>query len=425
MIAFEVSRDLAMERLKEHHFSDYLQVFIAICSLSNSRRNIDTDEIAFEISGKVPDTMSMVSEIEDSATAYNLEPYIKMLTDHYKRHGITQLCGEITGMASDPEELDPDEILKIIDTRVCDIYDEKTASEPQYARELLSEAFASIEDVMTGRVVGMRTGFKTVDSILQAGFLPGDLAIIAARPGMGKTSLALSIAQNNKHLKGALFSLEMPKSSMIKRMLSIESGVDLARIFAGTMTKTELENLSNAASKISEWNFIIDDTPGIDYKKLRAKVKRLVKKERIKYVMIDYLQLMSGVKKNQERRHEIEDISRELKSIAKENNIPVISLAQLSRSVENRSDKRPQLSDLRESGGIEQDADIVLFIYRPPTESVKKGDFEIQVETDNNLRMIIVEKQRNGATGLGTVYFDGPTTRFYTKENTEVRDFNN
>ena len=262
-----------------------------------------------------------------------------------------------------------------------------------------------------GSVTGIPTGFVDLDYQM-SGFQPSDLILVAARPSMGKTAFVLNIAQYmafRKDVTVAIFSLEMSKEQLVNRLLSLESKVDSQNIRTGNLEDEEWAKLIEGANIIGSSNMIIDDTPGISISELRSKCRKYKLEHNLGIIFIDYLQLMTGSgKRSESRQQEISDISRSLKALARELNVPVVALSQLSRAVEQRPDHRPMLSDLRESGAIEQDADVVMFIYRDEyynEDSEKKGIAEI-----------IVDKQRNGSTGSVELVWLGQYTKFGNKE---------
>ncbi|MDH7478843.1 MAG: replicative DNA helicase [Syntrophomonadaceae bacterium] len=262
-----------------------------------------------------------------------------------------------------------------------------------------------------GAPSGLRTHFSHLDRLL-GGLQPGDLILLAARPAMGKTSLAMNIAQNvamGSRRPVAVFSLEMAKEQLVLRMLSAESRIDSSRLKAGRLTEEEWISLTSAIGKLAEAPLFIDDTPSITVNQMRAKARHL-KAERgdLALVVVDYLQLMQPQQRGENRTQEISEISRSLKSLARELNVPVLALSQLSRAVEQTSDKKPNLSHLRESGALEQDSDIVLFIYRE--------DYYFPDSEKQNIADIIVAKHRNGPTGTIELYFLKEATRFTTLE---------
>lgn len=282
---------------------------------------------------------------------------------------------------------------------------EKTATS---LHDLLREAFNTIEELYNKKemITGVPSGFLELDN-LTAGFQPSDLIIVAGRPGMGKTSFVLNIAQHAA-VKGnvgvAFFSLEMSKEQLVMRLLCSEAMVDAQRLRRGNLRDSDWPKLTRAAGVLSEAPIYIDDTPAITTLEIRAKARRLFAEHRIGMLVVDYLQLMRASGSYDVREQEISEISRSLKALAKELRIPIIALSQLNRGVEGRSDKRPMISDLRESGAIEQDADVVLFIYRDEVydkESKDKGEAEI-----------IIGKQRQGPLGMAKLAFLGQHTKF-------------
>ena len=264
----------------------------------------------------------------------------------------------------------------------------------------------------THALTGLATGFTDLDQ-MTSGLQPSDLIIIAARPSMGKTALALTLAQNSaiqEKATIALFSLEMSKEQLVMRMISSEARVDAHRFRTGFLNRDEWGRLAEAIGTLSEAKIYIDDTPGISVLEMRAKARRLAAEtKKLDLVIVDYLQLMAGSRRTESRQQEVSQISRELKGLAKELNVPVIALSQLSRAPEARNPPRPMLSDLRESGSIEQDADVVAFIYR---EEYYAKDLDAFEEEKKNVAEIILSKQRNGPTGNVKLAFLKEFTRF-------------
>jgi replicative DNA helicase len=259
-------------------------------------------------------------------------------------------------------------------------------------------------------VTGISTGFSDLD-YKTSGLQPSDLVLLAARPSMGKTAFVLNIAQyiaTHQNLCTAIFSLEMSKEQLVNRLLSVESRVDAQLIRNGSLQDADWERLVEAAGVIGGSNLIIDDTPGISIAELRSKCRKYSLEKDLKIIIIDYLQLMSGSGKTESRQQEISDISRSLKSLARELKVPVLALSQLSRQVEQRPDHRPMLSDLRESGAIEQDADVVMFLYR--------DDYYNKDTEDKNIAEVIIAKQRNGPTGTVNLVWLPEFTKFANME---------
>lgn len=260
-----------------------------------------------------------------------------------------------------------------------------------------------------GTVTGIPTGFYDLD-YKTSGFQPSDLILIAARPSMGKTAFVLNLAQHiavKNHVTTAIFSLEMSKDQLVNRILSMESKVDSQLLRTGNLSANDWEKLIESAGEISKAPLIIDDTPGISISELRSKCRKMKLENNLGLVIIDYLQLMSGGKRSESRQQEISEISRSLKALAREINAPVIALSQLSRACETRPDHRPMLSDLRESGAIEQDADVVMFIYR--------DDYYNKDTDKKNISEIIIAKQRNGPIGTVELVWLPNYTKFANK----------
>jgi replicative DNA helicase len=287
--------------------------------------------------------------------------------------------------------------------------------------DVLTEAFERIDELHQnkGQIRGVPTGYVDLDNTL-AGFQKSDLIILAARPSMGKTSLALDFARNvavGSKIAVGVFSLEMSKEQLVDRLLCAQAGVDLWKMRTGQLSNTgdtnDFERIGEAMGVLSEAPIFIDDSPGANIMEIRSKARRLHSEHNLGFLVIDYLQLMEG-RSRENRVQEVSEISRALKGIARELNIPVLALSQLSRAVEQRNDPIPQLSDLRESGSIEQDADVVMFIYR---ESKNKRPEEIDPAT-KNIAEIHIKKQRNGPTGAIQLYFEESSASFRNLDST-------
>ena len=280
-------------------------------------------------------------------------------------------------------------------------------------RQVVMNAMDRIEKASRnqGNVTGIATGFLDLD-YKTAGMQPADLVLVAARPSMGKTAFVLNIAQHvafKLNQTVAIFSLEMSKEQLVNRLFSLESRVDSQHLRTGNLTDMEWEKLIESAGVIGQSNLIIDDTPGISIAELRSKCRKYKMDHDLKMIIIDYLQLMSGGGRGSEsRQQEISDISRSLKALARELSVPVIALSQLSRAVEQRPDHRPMLSDLRESGAIEQDADVVMFIYR--------DDYYNKDTDKKGIAEIIIAKQRNGPIGTVELVWLPDYTKFANME---------
>jgi len=354
---------------------------------------------------------------------YALESYEKfesscqIVKDKFLLRRVVDVGKKINDLVE--ETPDPDYLIEVLEKEVFSLSEDRVTNSLIHVGEIVPEIVSHIEELASRRemVTGLPTGFLQLDQ-MTSGFQPSDLIIIAARPSMGKTAFALSIAYNVAVKEGktvAFFSLEMSKEQLIIRLMAQDSEIPLHRIRNGFLKPQEVDRLLKSADRISQAPLYIDDTPGISILEMRAKARRLVTERGLDLVIVDYLQLMRGIKRTESRQQEVSEISRSLKGLAKELKTPVLALSQLSRQVEHRADKRPQLSDLRESGSLEQDADVVLFIHRPEVYK-KNPDPEEQ-----GVAEIIIAKQRNGPTGTVKLAFIKELTRFENKEREVVQ----
>ena len=345
-------------------------------------------------------------------TSANIRYYANIVAEKSLLRKLIRLNEEIANTCYAGKE-SLEYILEDTEKRVFQLVQKRTADDYVPIRTVVMNAMDKIEMAAKnkGNVTGIPTGFIDLD-YRTAGMQPSDLVLIAARPSMGKTAFALNIAQYvafRKDMTVAIFSLEMSKEQLVNRMFSLESNVDAQKLRTGQLNDQEWERLIEGAGNIGKSKLIIDDTPGISISELRSKCRKYKLEHGLSMIMIDYLQLMSGSGRSDSRQQEISDISRSLKSVARELNVPVLALSQLSRAVEQRPDHRPILSDLRESGAIEQDADVVMFIYRDDyynKETDKKGISEI-----------IIAKQRNGPIGTVELAWLPEYTKFANLEH--------
>jgi replicative DNA helicase len=312
------------------------------------------------------------------------------------------------------EETGLEAVMDDAEKAIFGVSERRMTRDLQPIQEVLSDYYDRIDQLARrdGELVGVPTGFYDLDKLL-AGFQPSDLIIVAGRPGMGKTGLALSVAKNaaqthKKHV--AVFSLEMSNEQLVQRLISQETGIDSQRLRTGDLEEDEWPLFTQAIEVLSDTRIFLDDTPAITPLQLRTKCRRLHLEYRLDLIIIDYLQLMGGDRRNENRVQEVSYISRNMKILARELNVPVLAAAQLSRAVEQRSDKRPVLSDLRESGSLEQDADIVMFIFRPEVYD--------QDPSTQNLAEIIIAKHRNGPVGSVELVFRKNLAKF---ENAATR----
>jgi replicative DNA helicase len=348
-------------------------------------------------------------------TAANVSFYSRTVKEMSLRRKVIHEAGGIIQQAFNTEE-NVEEFLDEAEQKILSISNDNTTTTYHRIGDVVQDSIKMIEKLCEQResITGVATGYTKFDE-LTSGLQPSDLIILAARPSMGKTALALSIGQNvalDRKLGVAVFSLEMSKEQLVMRMLCAEARIKNTKVRKGDLEGSDFPHLVNAAARISEAPIWIDDTPALSIGDLRARARRIHKEHKLSLIIVDYLQLMRSPAYSHSREQEISDISRSLKALAKELHVPVIALSQLNRSVENREKKIPQLSDLRESGAIEQDADIIMFIYR---------DVVYNPETpDPNLAELIISKHRAGPIGHIRLAFLGDYTRF---ENLEERDF--
>jgi replicative DNA helicase len=339
----------------------------------------------------------------------NISHYAKIVRGKSLLRQLIKSANQITSEALEEED-EPEIILDHAEQRIFQLADERTRQGFSHVKPIADNLLEHVQE-MAGRsamLTGLTTGFTELDS-MTSGMQPSDLVIVAARPSMGKTAFCLTLAQNaaiQAQAVVAVFSLEMSKESLVMRMLSSEARVDAHRFRSGFLSRDEWARLAQALGTLAETKIFIDDTPGISVLEMRAKARRLAaEQKKMDLIIVDYLQLMSGSSKRSEsRQQEVSQISRELKALAKEMNVPVIALSQLSRAPETRTDHRPQLADLRESGAIEQDADVVAFIYREEQYN--------RTEENEGHAEIIIAKQRNGPTGTAKLAFLKEFTRF-------------
>lgn len=343
---------------------------------------------------------------ESIATSANVEYYAKILREKGTLRELITTAAEITTDCFNTE-VEAQEVLDNAESKIFRVAESRIKNRFEKVGLLLPHTFQEIEDYSKGGYKGIRTGFFELDE-LTTGLQKSDLIIVAGRPSMGKTSFCLSVAANasvhGKH-PTAIFSLEMSKNQLTQRLLCAEARVDMHLLRSGKLPHREMPKLSLAAGPLSEAPLYIDDTPALTILELRAKARRLKAQSNLELVIVDYLQLMGSTGSVESRQQEISQMSRSLKGVAKELDIPVIVLSQLSRAPEMRTDRRPQLSDLRESGAIEQDADVVLFVYRE--EMYNKEDENVKGRAE-----IIIGKQRNGPVGVAHLMFKKEYSKF-------------
>lgn len=392
----------------------YGVIFDSMVELFNEGKPVDLVTLQERLKEKdVPPEIASLEFVRDLVSAVptsaNVKYYAQIVADKSMLRKLIKLNDEISNTCyAGKESLEA--ILETTEKSMFQLLQQRNTGEYVPIRQVVLNALDKIEKASKskGTVTGIPTGFIDLDYKL-SGLQPSDLILVAARPSMGKTAFVLNIAQYvafKKDRATAIFSLEMSKEQLVNRLFSLESQVDAQALRTGNMKDSDWEKLIEGAGIIGKSKLIIDDTPGISVSELRSKCRKYKLEHGLDLIIIDYLQLMTGSvgKRSESRQQEISEISRSLKGLARELNVPVIALSQLSRAVESRPDKRPMLSDLRESGAIEQDADVVMFIYRDEYYN-KDSQYKKQAE-------IIIAKQRNGPVGTVHLAWLGEYTKF-------------
>lgn len=401
---------------EDFYQQQYSILFNGMMELYNDGQPVDVVTLQNKLQEKdVPAHISSLefigSLVNAVPTTANVKSYANIVKEKAVLRRMIKITEEIAGQCyQDNESLD--NILENAEKEIFDIVQTRGTSDFVDIKDIVIEAINNIEEAAKskGSVTGVATGFYDLD-YKTAGFQRSDLILIAARPSMGKTALALNIAEHvvlKSEIPTAIFSLEMSKDQLARRILAMNSRVDSQKIRTGGLSHDDWAVFMKSANKVGKSNLIIDDTSAISISELRAKCRKLKLEKNIGMVIIDYLQLMSGSGKSESRQQEISEISRSLKALAREIDCPVVALSQLSRAVEQRPDKRPMLSDLRESGAIEQDADVVMFIYR--------DDYYNPDTEEAGISEIIIGKQRNGPTGTIKLAWQGQFTKFANLE---------
>jgi replicative DNA helicase len=407
----------------------HARVFEAMAYLHDRSIPIDHLSVAdrlqtsdvLEAAGGKPYLLEITSAVP---TAANWARYAEIVKRTSLMRQLIRAGTQITALGYDA----PDEVSAVVEEAeqtLFQVTNKRVASNFRDIKDLLKVGFEQIEELFEQQkhITGVPSGFKDLDNLL-AGFHPGDLVILAARPSVGKTALALNIGINAAMAGSsvAIFSLEMSSEQLVQRVLCSEARINLQDVRTGYLKPEHWDAIHHALNRLSVLDFWVDDTPAISILEVRAKARRRLRDTKQGLIVVDYLQLMQPQNRRTENRQvEIAEISRGLKILAKELGVPIIALSQLSRQVESRDDKRPQLSDLRESGSIEQDADVVLFIYReeyylgrkePRPNTQEHFDWQEQMNRVTGVAEVIIGKQRHGPTGIVELQFDATLTKF-------------
>ena len=403
--------------VKEDFYEErHALIYEAIIKLYNRHRPLDVLTVSNQLKeDSFLDTVggsTYLAELTNLVpTAAHVVQYAKIVSSKSTRRRLIKVSEELVTLGYD-ESKQIEEVIESAETELFNVSQQHVQQDITSLESILAESFERLDELHRdkGKIRGVPTGFKDLDNTL-AGLQKSDLVIIAARPAMGKTAFSLNLAYNvavKAQAPTLIFNLEMSKEQLVDRLLSVESGVDAWNIRTGNLSDKDFEKIGAAMGSLGEAPIYIDDTPGLTVSEMRTKARREQHKHQLGLIIVDYLQLMSGGSRfsgESNRVQEISEISRGLKLIARELNVPVIALSQLSRSVESRSPPHPQLSDLRESGSIEQDADVVMFLYRDeyynPENTQKPGILEI-----------MIKKHRNGPTGSVDLFFDSAKQRY-------------
>ncbi|OFI05376.1 replicative DNA helicase [Clostridium acetireducens DSM 10703] len=414
MILDKSSIAQVVEALKSDDFysESHKIIFSAIVELY--QKDIDVDIITLTENLKSKDKLencggiTYISQISGSVfSPSNLQSYIKIVKNKSILRNLIKASSEIIQESYNNQ----DDVEKVVDSaekKIFNIASDKTSSDFEPMSSVLEEGFIQIEKIFNnkGETTGISSGFPELDA-KTSGFQKGDMILIAARPSMGKTTFALNLAQYAALREGksvAVFSLEMSKQQLAFKLLCSEANIDMLKLRNGNLEDKDWESIAKASGPLAATKIFIDDTPAISIMEMRSKCRRLKIEQGIDMIVVDYLQLMSGSRSIENRQQEVSEISRGIKALAKEMECPVIALSQLSRAPEARSDHRPMLSDLRESGSIEQDADLVMFLYR--------DEYYNKDSEEKNVAECIIAKQRNGPTGTVKLAWFGQYSKF-------------
>lgn len=409
-----INRVLEILSAGDFYSEAHRKIFNVISDLSERNEPIDLITLSSALKDKsildsVGGTTYLASLVDNVPSAANAANYAKIVKEKAILRGLITSATEIIDSCYETGS-DVDNILDKAEHRIFEISENKVRQDYFSIRDIVKDSFRSIEDLYSRQqlITGVATGFEKIDD-LTAGLQKSELIIIAGRPSMGKTAFALNIALHasmEAQVPTAIFSLEMSKEQLAFRLLSSEAKVDSQRLRKGFLGETDWPKLTTAAGRLSDAPLYIDDTAAITVLEMKAKSRRLKADRGLGLIVVDYIQLMKSSYAHDSREREISDISRSLKALAKELNVPVVALSQLNRQVESRTNRRPQMADLRESGAIEQDADVIAFIYRD--EVYNKSDDNI----DKGTAEIIIAKQRNGPTDTVKLAFIDKYTSF-------------
>ena len=404
----------------DFYLEKHQSIYNLMSAMYENKEKVDTVSLStklkdFGIYDKVGGLEYLMQLANATISASNTKEYISIIRNKSIARKVIKVGEEISNDAYD-SSIDVDMMLENVEKKVTDVTRSKTSADFKVGAQVFDDYLKHIEAIQEAGsdITGVRTLYSDLDH-LTAGFQKGDLIIVAARPSMGKTALALNVAINSASVTPgavAIFSIEMPAEQVAMRILSAKSKVEIQKIRTGRLNDEEWSRINEAAQQLKRQNFFIDDTPGIKVSQMYAKARKLAQDHDLYMIVVDYIQLIQATGKSDSRQQEVSDISRRLKAMARELNVPVIAVSQLSRNVETRQDKRPMLSDLRESGALEQDADLVLFLYRDAYYN--RDEYENTQREDVEL---LIAKHRNGPTGKIKLAFESEINAFYGIKN--------
>ena len=410
----------------DFYLEKHRSIYNIMSSMFENKEKVDTVSLStklkdFGIYDKIGGLEYVMQLANATISANNTAEYISIIRNKSLARKVIKVGEEISNDAFDTS-VGVDEMLENVERKVTEVTRSKTSADFLSGEAVFDQTIRHIQAIQEAGsdITGVRTLYSDLDS-KTAGFQKGDLIIVAARPSMGKTALALNLAMNSASVTPgavAIFSLEMPAEQVATRILAAKSKVEIQKLRTGTLNDEEWSRINIAAQELKKQNFYIDDTPGIKVSEMYAKARKLAQDEGLYMIVVDYIQLIQATGKSDSRQQEVSEISRRLKAMARELSVPVIALSQLSRSVEARQDKRPMLSDLRESGALEQDADLVLFLYRDAYYNREENAENTREDVE-----LLIAKHRNGPTGKVTLAFEKEINAFYGIKNAIEENF--
>ena len=405
---------------EDFYLEKHRSIYNIMSSMFENKEKVDTVSLStklkdFGVYDKIGGLDYIMQLANATISANNTGEYISIIRNKSLARHVIKVGEEISNDAFD-SSVSVDEMLENVERKVTEVTRSKTSSDFLSGEVVFDSTIKHIQAIQEAGsdITGVRTLYSDLDS-KTAGFQKGDLIIVAARPSMGKTALALNLAMNSASVTPgavAIFSLEMPAEQVATRILAAKSKVEIQKLRTGTLNDEEWSRINIAAQELKKQNFYIDDTPGIKVSEMYAKARKLAQDKGLYMIVVDYIQLIQATGKSDSRQQEVSEISRRLKAMARELGVPLIALSQLSRSVEARQDKRPMLSDLRESGALEQDADLVLFLYRDAYYNREENAENTREDVE-----LLIAKHRNGATGKVTLAFEKEINAFYGIKN--------